>query len=410
MDKYQKECLPGFTPRLAIEEASRCLLCLDAPCAKECPAATSPDKFIRSVRFRNFKGAAETIRANNALGAVCARVCPTERYCEKGCERSGIDRAIDIGRIQRFVTDYEASLGMEILAAGRENGLSIAIVGSGPSALQAAASLRQAGYAVDIYEKESVFGGMLRFIPEYRLPTDVVDLEIERIRKLGVKMHAGVKVGKDVSIEELKKSHDAVLIAVGLSEGKMLPMFEDNPDVILAIDFLREVKVKKGDVKVPDNVLVIGGGDVAMDVVATLKILGCPRVSDLVYEELSEFRASEAELDLARKTGATIIDGYVPVKVEGKTVTFKHRVIPGEMTITADLIILAVGQVADVKGLDVTLKNNEVMSASPYRTGDPRVFVCGDVARSPYGKTVVGGVRTGKEAALAIMKHLGGIS
>ena len=121
-EKYCKDFENAFSPLTVCEEASRCLLCLDAPCSKACPAGTNPDKFIRSVRFRNFKGAAETIRENNALGAICARVCPTEKYCQKGCSRSGIDRPIDIGRIQRYVTDFEEATKMQILKADKHNG------------------------------------------------------------------------------------------------------------------------------------------------------------------------------------------------------------------------------------------------------------------------------------------------
>ena len=405
---YKKELEPGFSPLTVCEEASRCLLCLDAPCSKACPAGTSPDKFIRSVRFRNFKGAAETIRENNALGAICARVCPTEKYCQKGCSRSGIDRPIDIGRIQRYVTDYEESLKMEILKAGKANGKKVAIVGSGPSALQAAVSLRSLGYAVEVFEKEKVLGGMLRLIPEYRLPDRVVDKEIERIEKLGVKFHTGKCVGKDVKLEELKKAFDAVLLAPGYSYGKMLPAFEGNPNVVLAVDFLREVKAKKGAVKVPANVLVVGGGDVAMDVVTTLKLLDVEHVTDVVYEQFKEFKASKKELEGAQRLGVTIMDGYVPAKVEGKVVSFAHREIKGEVKIEADKIILAVGQYPDVSGLGVELAKGEVFEGKKYLTKDPKVFVCGDIAKSEFDKTVVGGVRTGKEVALYIDAALGG--
>lgn len=406
--KYLKELEPGFSPLTVCEEASRCLLCLDAPCSKACPAGTSPDLFIRSVRFRNFKGAAETIRENNALGAICARVCPTEKYCQKGCSRSGIDRPIDIGRIQRYVTDYEESLGMEILKAGKDNGKKIAIVGSGPAALQAAVSFRRMGYGVDVFEKEKVLGGMLRLIPEYRLPNRVVDKEISRIEKLGVKFHKGVCVGKDKSVTDLKKDHDAVLLAPGYSYGKMLPMFEGNKDVILAVDFLREVKSKGGEVKVPSNVLVIGGGDVAMDVNTTLKLLGCEHVTDVVYEQFKEFKASKKELEGAQKLGVTIIDGYVPKEVNGNEVSFAHREIAGEVKVKADKIILAVGQYPDVSGLGVELIKGEVNEGKKYFTKDSKVFVCGDIAHSEFDKTVVGGVRTGKEVALYMDAVLGG--
>ena len=407
-EKYVKELEAGFSPLTVTEEASRCLLCLDAPCSKACPAGTNPDKFIRSVRFRNFKGAAETIRENNALGAICARVCPTEKYCQKGCSRSGIDRPIDIGRIQRYITDFEDSVGMDILEAGKDNGKAVALVGSGPSALQAAVSFRQMGYKVDVYEKEKVLGGMLRLIPEYRLPDKIVDKEIARIEKLGVKFITGCQVGKNISVEELKKNHDAVVLAPGYSYGKMLPMFEGNKYVRTATDFLREAKAKKGKVEVPNNVLVVGGGDVAMDVVSTLKLLGAANVTDVVYEQFSEFKASKKELQEAQKLGVSIIDGYVPVHVEGNVVNFAHRVIKAEVKVQADLIILAVGQYPDVTGLGVELVKGEVNTGKNYFTADPKVFVCGDIAHSKYDKTVVGGVRTGKEVALFVNMVLGG--
>ena len=405
--KYVKEDI-GFDGLTVTEEASRCLLCHDAPCSKACPAGTNPDKFIRSVRFRNFKGAAETIRMNNALGAVCARVCPTEKYCQKGCSRSGIDRPIDIGRIQRFVTDFEEANNMEILEKKAPNGKSIGVVGSGPSALQAAVTLTMLGYAVEVYEKEKVLGGMLRLIPEYRLPNHIVDKEIERIEKFGVKFHTGVEVGHQLPLNELKAKHDAVLLAPGYSYGKMLPLFDGNDKVVKAIDFLREVKAKAGKVSVPKNVLVVGGGDVAMDVVSTLKLLGAENVTDVVYEEFKEFKASKKELEGAQKLGVTIIDGYVPTAVEGTKVTFEHRVIKAKVEVEADLIILAVGQIPVVAGLGLDLVRGEVDEGRPYATKDPKVWVCGDIAHSAYDKTVVGGVRTGKEVAFYIDATIGG--
>ena len=405
--KYTKEDV-GFDSLTVTEEASRCLLCHDAPCSKACPAGTNPDKFIRSVRFRNFKGAAETVRMNNALGAVCARVCPTEKYCQKGCSRSGIDRPIDIGRIQRYITDFEEAANMDILEKKPANGKSVGIVGSGPAALQAAATLTMLGYAVEVYEKEKELGGMLRLIPEYRLPNHIVDKEIERIEKFGVKFHTNVEVGHKLPLEELKAKHDAVLLAPGYSYGKMLPMFENVKNVEKAVDFLREVKAKAGKVSVPNNVLVVGGGDVAMDVVTTLKLLGVENVTDVVYEEFKEFKASKKELEGAQKLGVTIIDGYVPVKVEGKTVSFEHRVIKANVEAEADLIILAVGQMPLVAGLGIDLVRGEVNEGRPYITKDPKVWVCGDIAHSAYDKTVVGGVRTGKEVAFYIDAAIGG--
>ncbi|EFJ9900958.1 NAD-dependent dihydropyrimidine dehydrogenase subunit PreT, partial [Escherichia coli] len=166
---YLDELTPAFTPLLAIKEASRCLLCHDAPCSQACPAQTDPGKFIRSIYFRNFKGAAETIRENNALGAVCARVCPTEKLCQSGCTRAGVDAPIDIGRLQRFVTDFEQQTGMEIYQPGTKTLGKVAIIGAGPAGLQASVTLTNQGYDVTIYEKEAHPGGWLRNgIPQFR--------------------------------------------------------------------------------------------------------------------------------------------------------------------------------------------------------------------------------------------------
>ena len=405
--KYLHELEPAYTPLTVCEEASRCLLCLDAPCSKDCPAGTDPGRFIRAVRFRNFKGAAEVVRENNVLGSICARVCPTERYCQKGCARSGIDVPIDIGRIQRFITDFEETNGMKILKKGKPNGKRVAIVGSGPAALQAAASLARLGYEINLYEKEAKAGGYLRYgIPEYRLPTHIVDKEIEYVTELGVKIHINTTVGKDISLDKLKSDNNAVIVAVGASYGKMLPKFENNPHVEIAVDFLKRVKDSKGQVDLPDNILVIGGGDVAMDVNVTLKLLGVQNISDVVYEEFCEFRASKKELRDAQVLGVSIIDGYVPVDVDGKTVTFKHRTIPGEVKITADKIILAVGQYPDVCGLEGIRIVNGESDIKGYVTNDPKVFVAGDIAH--LDKTVVAAVRTGKDVASLIHGRIGG--
>ena len=406
-EKYREEYEVGFSPRLVMEEASRCLLCLDAPCSSSCPAGTDPAKFIRSLRFKNVKGAAETVRINNILGAICARVCPTERYCQAGCSRSGIDKPIEIGLIQRYITDFEDALKMDILEVKESNGKKVAVVGSGPAGLTVAAELAKDGYQVTIYEKEAKAGGYLRYgIPEYRLPNAVVDKEINRIVELGVDIVLNTKVGEDVKMEQLRKEYDAVVLSVGYSEGKMLPMFENNRKVIKAVDWLKKTKDKKGNVKVPENVLVVGGGDVAMDVVTSLKLLGCPHVTDVVYEQFSEFRASKKELENAQEQGVTIIDGYVPVAVaRGGIAKFKHRVIPAELKVKADLIILAVGQVPNVDGLGVELEKGEV-KARGVRVSDTNVFFAGDIGHGE--KTVVWGVRSGKEVAFEVKRFLGG--
>lgn len=403
--KYSQELVQGYTMSTVMEEAQRCLLCHDAPCSNACPAGTDPAKFIRSVRFRNFKGAAETIRSNNALGAACARICPTERYCEQGCSRCGIDKPINIGGIQRFVTDFEEQCGMKVLERGPANGKKIGIIGSGPAGLQAAATLLQLGYEVDIYEKGAKAGGFLRTgIPEYRLPDAVVDTEVARIAELGANFLYCREVGKDVSMEELKEKYDAVLVAVGIGRPQMLEMFEGNPYAVPAVTFLAEVDERQGEVELPDNALVIGGGDAAMDVSATLKLLGVQNVTTVTRKELSDFRASKVELETARAQGVTIVDGYAPVAVEGKVVTFRHRRLNSELKIETDKIILAVGQSTDADQLGLPIVKNEV-DFDGFQA-DGKVFVAGDIAKGD--KTAVWAVRKGKAAAYAIHNFVGG--
>ena len=401
--KYVTES-KGYTMTTVMQEAARCLLCEDAPCSKACPAHTNPAKFIRSV-----KGAAETIRENNALGAICARVCPTERYCESACTRAKIDGPIDIGGIQRYVTDMERKTNMQILHAGKPNGMSIAIIGSGPAGLQAATTLLQKGYAVDIYEKNAKAGGYLTYgIPEYRLPEAIVEYEVQRIINLGANIKCNTAVGKDITMDELKSKYNAVIVAIGASEAKTIPMFEHNICTESAISFLARAKESKGHLDdLPDNVLVIGGGDVAMDVDTTLKKLGVHHVTDMVYEEFSEFKASKKELAGAQREGVTIVDGYVPTGVTQNKVTFKHRKINGEMTITVDKIILAVGQKVNADGLDIDIQHNEIpFREARFHTKDPQVFATGDLVDGD--KTVVVAVQKGKEVAEEIDRVLGG--
>lgn len=384
------ESKAGFTPILAMEEASRCLLCLDAPCSKMCPAGTDPAKFIRSLRFKNVKGAARTIRTNNPLGAVCARVCPTEHYCQAGCSRSGIDRPIDIGRLQRYITDQEDLFNLRVYERKKPNGKRVSIVGSGPAGLTASAYLALEGYEVSLFDKAPKAGGYLRYgIPEYRLPEAILDKEIRRIFSLGVSFFPNTEIS---DLEPLKKEYDAVLVADGFSQGKMLPLFEHCSKAITAVEFMK--KAKAGRIRMSKHVLIIGGGDVAMDVATTCKKLGASQVTDVVYETFPEFKASQAELSLAREENVSIYDGFVPVSLKrGGVVGFDHRYENIHIDVKADLIVLAIGQ----------MRSSEALG-KPEDQGN--LFYAGDIVEGD--KTVVHAVKTGKLAAMRIIAHLGG--
>ncbi len=404
---YHEEFEPPYTPLLVIKESARCLLCHDAPCSKACPAETDPAKFIRSVRFRNFKGAAEVIRENNALGSICARVCPTEKLCQKGCSRSGIDKPIEIGKIQRFVTDFEYDTNMKILQKGTQKLGKIAIVGSGPAGLQASATLSKLGYQVTVYEKEEQLGGWLRHgIPEYRLPNVIVDREIERIKNLGVTFINKKEIGKDISLEDLKKENAAVLLTIGSSHGRKLEMFNNNLHVETAVEFLARAKANPGKIEVPESVLIVGGGDVAMDAATTLKMLGATSVTCVAREEINELPAGKKEFEDAHTMNVSVIDGFTPIAVNNNEVTFEHVRLNSKLVMSADKIILAVGQVANVDNLKGVTLNRGLIEVKDFATNVAGVFAAGDIIQGE--KTVVYAVKLGKEAAYAIHKSLGG--
>ncbi|MGP0661445.1 NAD(P)-dependent oxidoreductase [Citrobacter freundii] len=404
---YLDELTPAFTPLLAIKEASRCLLCHDAPCSQDCPAQTDPGKFIRSIYFRNFKGAAETIRENNALGAVCTRVCPTEKLCQRGCTRSGIDKPIDIARLQRFITDFEQQTAMKIYQPATKTLGKVAIIGAGPAGLQASVTLSNLGYDVTIFEKQAQPGGWLRYgIPEFRLPHSVLDHEIARIVEMGVTIKCNCEVGNALSVEQLKAEYRAVLVTPGMSYGSTLPLFEKANHVEIAVDFLQRARQSSGDITVAKSVLIIGGGDVAMDVASTLKLLGCPSVACVAREELADFPASDKEFSSTQALGVSIIDGFTPVAVSGNQVTFKHVRLPGELTLEAEHIILAVGQHAQLDNFATLKPQRNLINTQNYQTADPALFAAGDIVEGD--KTVVYAVKTGKEAAQAIHHYLEG--
>lgn len=404
---YLDELTPTFTPLLAIKEASRCLLCHDAPCSQDCPAQTDPGKFIRSIYFRNFKGAAETIRENNTLGAICARVCPTEKLCQRGCTRSGIDKPIDIARLQRFITDFEQQTAMKIYQPATKTRGKVAIIGAGPAGLQASVTLSNLGYNVTIYEKQAQPGGWLRFgIPEFRLPQSVLDLEIARIVEMGVTIKCDCEVGNTIAVEQLKAENRAVLVTVGMSYGSTLPLFDEADNVEIAVDFLQRARQAQGDITLPQSALIIGGGDVAMDVASTLKLLGCPSVTCVAREELAEFPASDTEFTSTQALGVSIIDGFTPVAVAGNKVTFKHVRLPGELSLEAEHIMLAVGQHAQLDAFCALTAQRNLIETHNYQTADPVLFAAGDIIKGD--KTVVSAVKTGKEAAQAIHHYLEG--
>lgn len=411
---YVSEAVDGFTPRTAMEEASRCLLCYDAPCSKSCPAGTDPAKFIRSIRFRNVKGAAETIRENNILGGSCARVCPYDRLCEEACSRCGIDRPIEIGKLQRFAIDQEEALKMTVLEkpATKKAG-KIACVGAGPASLACAAKLAMGGYEVAIYEEEEQAGGVLTYgIAPTRLPQHVVDHDIETVKNLGVTFIFNTKVGKNISFEKLQEENDAVFIGAGLWREKLpnIPGVELT-GVLAAAEFLKKARKSEGSYFPGKHVIIVGGGNVAMDCAVSAKLLGAEKVDIYYRRTIEEAPAEMAELQYALSLGISITTNFAPVEVIGsgkvEAMKFRGRDNESEAKIAVDTVIFAIGQGADDMTSLAPFALNEkglIVVDSSYKTSVDGVFAGGDIALG--GKTVVEAVASGKDAAAEIANYL----
>ena len=409
---YLAEAVAGFTPRTAMEEAARCLLCHDAPCSQACPAGTDPAKFIRSIRFRNVKGAAETIRENNVMGGTCAYVCPYDRLCEGACSRCGIDKPIQIGKLQRYAIEQEKALGMKTLTAPAEKkAAKVACIGAGPASLACAAMLAQEGYKVTIYEAEAKAGGVLTYgITPSRLPQEVVDHDVKQVEDLGVKFVFNTKVGKDVKVEDLQKEYAAIFVGAGLWQAKLPEVpGTDKAGVITAVDFLKAARTSGGTYAPGKKVVVIGGGNVAMDCAVTAKLLGAETA--LVYRRsIEEAPAEMAEIQHIVDLGVSITTNFAPAEVVGgdqvEAMKFKGRDGVSEATIACDTVVFAIGQAAEdmTAVAPVAVNDKGLIVVEGSKTNVAGIFAAGDVAHG--GKTVVEAVAAGKIAAVEIMDYL----
>ena len=385
----------AFTLRTAMEEASRCLLCHDAPCSRGCPAGTDPGAFIRSLRLKNIKGAAETIRENNPLAGCCALVCPYDKLCEEACSRTGIDRPIAIGKIQHFLVEQEQALGMKILKAGPPKKKKVLCIGAGPASLSCAAVLAGEGYQVTVAETFAKPGGVLTYgINPTRLPQDVVDFDISRIKELGVRFELG-KIVSPQDLPALAKEYDAVFVGVGLWKSKEVDIpGKDLEGVTFALDYLREARSTHAK-ETASSVLVIGGGDVAMDCASTAKQLGAADTRVVYRRSIAEAPANREELEFVHALGIPIITEFAPKEIMGENgrvtgMSFTGRDGSSGLFLKAEKVIFAIGQE----------KQDAFDGISPAKG----IFSGGDYTNG--GKTVVQAVAEGKAAAAAISGYL----
>lgn len=344
---------------------------------------------------------------------MCARVCPTKKYCEGACSRTSIDKPIEIAKLQQYLTDYENVLGLEILNKVEINKEKVAIVGSGPSGLAAATKLAQLGYNVTVFEKRKKLGGWLTYgIPEERLSQAVVDNEIEYIKNIGVEFKTNVNIGKDVTIDSLRKEgYKAFLIACGMQKSKEVKINgSDLEGVINGTDFLAEVK-STGEYKLGNKVIVIGGGDVAIDCAMTAKNLGSEDVKIVYRRTIEKMPAERKSIQEVIDLNIPIFTGIKPGEIigeNGKVSRFKGTGMfdDSNLDIPTENVIFAIGQeqeeVSSIANLD--LNNKGIIETKEYATNIDGVFACGDIVEGD--KTVVYALKLGKEAAEKVDQYL----
>ncbi|MBA2876074.1 NAD(P)-dependent oxidoreductase [Thermaerobacillus caldiproteolyticus] len=436
LKKNFQEVEPGLTDREAIEEANRCLYCYDAPCIKACPTGIDIPAFIKKIASGNLKGSAKTIMLSNPVGASCARVCPTEELCEGACVLNHSTKPIMIGNLQRYATDWAIRNEAVLFQAGKKNGKTVAVVGSGPAGLSAARELARMGYEVTIFEAEKEAGGLNTYgIVSFRLPQNISFWEVNQVKSLGVEIRTNTRVGKDVPAQELLDNYDAVVLAVGMGKVPMLGIEgEDLDGVYDAIEFIKETKTKQlTDKLVGKKVVVIGAGNTAIDGATCSVRLGAENVKILYRRTKEEMTAYDFEYEFAKQDGVEFRWLTAPKRIigdENGKVTHiecirmklgepdqdgRRRPIPiegSEFVMEVDVVIKAIGQ---TRHLDLIEEfglehNGGVVKVDPknYQTSNKKVFACGDVI---FGKgqgeaMVVTAAQQGKESAYAIHQHL----
>lgn len=387
-----------------------------AQCINACPAEVAIPGYIELMEHGKMEDAYALMKQANPLSFVCGKICP--RPCEKRCKRGELEQTVGVRALQR----YAAEMSVENFKEDRAElkNARVAIVGAGPAGLTAAYFLGKTGYEVTIYDANKNPGGMLATgIPEYRLPQATIDSEVRLIENMGVTIKRGIKVGRDIELIEIRENYNAVLLATGCQIGNIIPTLKGRL-VDSAVDFLREVKTGKRTT-VGKNVLVIGGGDVAMDAARTTKRLGA-EVTVASLEKFEKMPASLEEREEAREEGITFKSGYGVDSAENDKVAFRKclsifdkgfrfRPVFGEEKEegTHDHIIFAIGQRADnsyfTRDIEENTPGRVKVCAASYATSAEGVFAAGDM--TGVG-TAVSAVAEGKKAASSIDKYLGG--
>jgi glutamate synthase (NADPH/NADH) small chain len=426
------EQLPPLTANSAAVEADRCLYCYDAPCTHACPTHIDIPRFIKRIASNNLRGSAETIFASNLLGATCARVCPVQELCEGACVLGADHKPISIGRLQRYAMDFARERHLYPTVKAAPTGRSIAVIGAGPAGLSCAGELAKLGHAVTIFEKRSLPGGLSTYgIIALREPVDVAIDEARMIEGLGVEIKTGIEFGKDITLAELQKKFDTVVVSAGLGRTPELGI-EGEEVIIDGLEFIEASKTSAASLKIGRNVIVIGAGNTAIDCATIARRLGAERVTMVYRRTGREMTCYEHEYDFARKEGIefrfltqparVLLGGGLPVGLECLRVELgapdasgrpaPKAVTDSEFVLHADQIVKAIGQekpsLAKLLGLE-TKKGFIAVDAS-FQTSLPAVYAIGDCIRASGAASTVMAVEDGKLAAASIHRWFTSIS
>ena len=441
-NKNFNEVALGYTAELAIEEATRCLGCKNAPCIKGCPVNIKIPEFIAEVKNGDFEEAFRIITSTNSLPAVCGRVCPQENQCEGLCVRGIKNEPVGIGRLERFVADWARENNVTQTKEVSKNGIKTAVIGAGPAGLSCAGDLAKMGYDVTIFEAFHTPGGVLMYgIPQFRLPKEIVSREIETLKELGVKIELNSVVGRIVSVDELfEEGFKAVFVGTGAGLPQFLGIPGENCNgVYTANEFLTRINLMKAykfpeydtPVKIGNKVAVIGGGNVAMDAARSAKRLGAEEVYIVYRRSEHQMPARKEEVEHAKEEGiifrllnnpveilsdeSGVVKGIKCVKMELGEPDSSGRQRPVEIkdsdyVIDVDNVIIAIGQKPNkliketTPGLDTQGWGGIIAEDGTGVTSRPGVFAGGDAVTG--AATVILAMGAGKQAAKAMDEYI----